>query len=71
MIFDEFHDEMGMMMGWNGEFIFFLIIGSVALVLIVILILSLMSKGTKRDFTTEISDKSTSIAKIIKVGTIL
>ncbi|NHJ21027.1 MAG: hypothetical protein EAX91_08800 [Candidatus Lokiarchaeota archaeon] len=68
MIFNEFHDEMGMMMGLNGNFILFLIIGLIALILTVILILSLMNRSTKRDLTTEISEKSTSIAENDKNG---
>ena len=54
MIFDGFHQEMEMMMGWNSNIWFYVIIGLIALVLITITIIYLMNRNTKQ----EISSKS-------------
>lgn len=48
MIFDEFHNEMDMMMDWKVDIWFFLVVGLIVFVLLTILILSLMNKSTKQ-----------------------
>ena len=52
MIFDEFHQEMDMMMDWNSNFWFYIIIGLIALVIIVIVIINLMNRSTKQEISS-------------------
>ena len=73
MIFDGFYQEdMDMMMGWNSNIWFYLIIGLIALILITITIIYLMNRSTKQETGSRIFDDPTSeptINKEIKENT--
>ncbi|MBY9013826.1 MAG: hypothetical protein KGD70_15745 [Candidatus Lokiarchaeota archaeon] len=60
MIFDEFHQGMDMMMGWDSNIWFYIIIGLTALVLVTILIIYLMNRNTKQEVSSKIFDKPAS-----------
>lgn len=60
MIFDGFHQEMGMMMDWNSYFWLFIVIGLIVLVLITILIINLMNRSTKQEISSLVTHNFTS-----------
>jgi uncharacterized membrane protein len=60
MIFYEYHPDMDMMMGWNSNIWFYVIIGLITLVFLTILIIYLMNRSTKQEISSTILDKPTS-----------
>lgn len=60
MIFDDYHHEMDMMVGWNSTIWFYIVIGLTALVVITILIIILMNKNSKQEISAKIMDNPVS-----------
>ncbi len=56
MIFDEFHQGMDMMMGWDSNLWIYIIIGLTALVFVTILLIYLMNRNTKQEVSSKIID---------------
>jgi len=67
MILDVFHQDMDMMMGWNSNIWFYIIIGLAALVLLTILIIFLMNRNTKQEVSSKMFDKP-ALEPMIKKG---
>ena len=56
-----------MMMGWNSNTWFYIIIGLTALVLLTILIIYLMNRNTKQEVSSKIFDKPASELSLIHI----